>query len=92
MAIAALMEFSDITPEQYDAVIADMNLDGKPAPNAIFHVAGPTNAGGWRVVDVWETAEAFDDFSKNKIMPLAMKHGLKQPPKVDVWPVHNILK
>jgi hypothetical protein len=92
MAVAVLMEFANITQAQYDGVIEDMQLNGKPAPNASFHVAGPAENGGWRVVDVWDSAEAFDAFANDKIMPLAMKHGLKEPPKVTMWPVHNMLK
>ena len=91
MAIAALLEFANITPEQYDAVIADMGLNGKPAAHGIFHVAGPID-GGWRIVDVWDSVEAFNDFAQSQIMPLAQKHGLKEPPQVSVWPVHNMLK
>ncbi len=92
MAIAVLMEFSEITEAQYDAVVADMNLNGKPAPHGIFHVAGRTSAGSWRIVDVWDSAEAFDEFSKSKIRPLTQKHGLTKPPTVDIWPVYNMLK
>ena len=91
MAIAVLMDFTDITQEQYDGILADMNLGGKTPPNAIFHVAGPTE-GGWRVVDVWESQEAFDAYARDKIIPLAQKHGMTQPPKFDIWPAHNMLR
>lgn len=91
MAVAVVMDFTGITQAQYDAVIADMDLGGGPAPHGIFHVAGPTD-GGWRVVDVWESQEAFETFAQQQIVPLAQKHGLQQPPRVESWPVHNMLR
>ena len=91
MAIAVLMEFPVGELAQYDAVIEEMNLGGKPAPHAIFHVAGPKEGGGMRIVDVWESPEAFEDFAQNKIGPITQKHGIAAP-TVTVWPVHNILK
>ncbi len=91
MAIAVLMEFPSGTLEQYDAVIAEMNLGGKPAPHGIFHVAGPKEGGGMRLVDVWESQEAMERFTAEQIVPITQKHGIA-PPNVTVWPVHNILK
>lgn len=89
MAIAMLLEFRGVTLEQYDAVVADMHLGGKPYKGGIFHVAGPTES-GWRIVDIWESQEAFDSFAQSHLMPITQKHGIA-PPEVSVWPVHNTL-
>lgn len=89
MAIAILMEFADVEPGKYDAVVADLNLGGKAAPGGIFHVAGPIE-GGWRIVDVWDSQEVFDAFMRDRLAALLQKHGVPQP-RVSVWPVHNTL-
>jgi len=91
MAVAVLIDLPAVTAEIYDAVIKDMNLGGKVPENAIFHVAGP-HEGGWRVVDVWESREAFDQFSRDQITPLLQKHGVSGPPNIQMWDVHNVLK
>jgi hypothetical protein len=90
MAMAFIMEFAGGTAAQYDAVIADMNLGGRPAPGGIFHVAGPMD-GGWRVVDVWESPEVFERFRVEQIEPITRKHGVGAP-RVTAFPVHNILR
>lgn len=90
MAVAVLLEFPAGSLEQYDAVIEEMNLGGKPAPHGIFHVAGPTES-GLRIVDVWDSPEEFEHFAQNKIGPITQKHGIAAP-TVSVWPVHNMLK
>jgi hypothetical protein len=90
MAVAVMLEFPVGTVEQYDAVIDEMQLGGKPAPHGIFHVAGPMEGGGMRIMDVWDSQKAFEDFAQNKIGPITQKHGIGAP-KVTVWPVHNTL-
>jgi hypothetical protein len=89
MAVAMVLEWPGVTVEQYDAVMDDLGLGGKPYKGGIFHVAGPIE-GGWRVVDVWESQEAFDTFLQQKLGAVLQKNGL-QPPQVQLWPVHNTL-
>lgn len=89
MAVAMLMEFPGVTREQYDAVIEELNLGGRPGAGGIFHVAGPTET-GWRVVDVWESEDAFDVFFRGKLDSALQNAGV-QPPHVSAWPVHNTL-
>lgn len=90
MALAMLLEFPTATVEQYDAVVQDMNLGGKTYKGGVFHVAGPMEGGGIRIVDVWESQEAFDAFAQALLMPITQKHNLP-PPNVTIWPVHNTL-
>src|SRR4051812_19714267 len=61
MAIGILIEIPGGTQRHYDLVMEKLQLEGKPAPGGIFHVAGPME-GGWRVVDVWESQAAFEQF------------------------------
>jgi hypothetical protein len=65
MAIGLLMEFPGMGQEQYDAVMEELNLGGRMPSGGITHAAGPTE-GGWRVVDVWESQEAFDVFFREE--------------------------
>lgn len=90
MAIAFLMEFPDVTLAQYDAVVAETNPGGKVAPGGLFHVVGPHD-GGLRIVDVWESQEAFDTFLRERLQAALLKHGVA-PPKVEPWSVYNMLK
>jgi hypothetical protein len=90
LAIAMLLEFPGATKEQYNKVIEILQLGGKTGKGGIFHVAGPME-GGWRVVDVWESQEAFDKFLKEKLANAMQQAGIK-PPQPKVWPVHNILR
>ena len=90
MAVAILLEFEGGDNAAYDRVIDKMGLsDGTPPPGAIFHVAGEVE-GGFRVVDVWESADVFNKFAEEQIGPLTAEEGFP-PPKVSVWEVHNTM-
>ncbi|MEX0746246.1 MAG: hypothetical protein WD118_11645 [Phycisphaeraceae bacterium] len=89
MSRAYVMDFSGGTLDQYNQVLEKMDLGGKTAPGGIFHWVAETED-GFRVVDVWETSEAYDQFAQEKIGPITAEVGLA-PPKVQEYEVHNTL-
>ena len=80
MAVAFVLDFPGGTREQYDQVIAKMDLGGQTAPGGLFHAAGPYGD-GWRVVDVWEDMAQFERFRDEKMIPYVAEVGLG-PPRV----------
>ena len=90
MAVALIMDFKGATLDQYDQVVGDMDLGGKVPPNAISHWSAATDD-GFRVVDVWESREAFDKFAEEKIGPLTAKAGIEGPPEITQFEVHKTL-
>ena len=90
MTIGLLMEFPGVGQEQYDAVMEELNLGRRMPTGGMFHAAGPTEV-GWRVVDVWESQEAFDAFFHEKLGQALQNAGL-EPPQVQTWTVYNTLE
>ena len=68
MAVAVEMNFRGATIEQYDEIIGKMGLTpgGSTPPGAISHWVAKTDD-GMRVVDVWETREAYDQYAAEKM-------------------------
>ena len=92
MAIASVIETPGGTREQYDQVIREVGLTGSQlAPGQLVHFAGPT-AGGWQVVNVWESQEAADKWMKEKVNPARQKAGMPEPLQPKVFPVHRLAK
>ena len=90
MAVGVLMEFASGDNAAYDRVLERMGLtDGVPPTGGLYHVAGETN-GGFRVVDVWESAEQFQKFAEEQIAPLSAAEGFP-PPEITMWEVHNTM-
>jgi hypothetical protein len=88
MAIAIMQDFVGGTQVQYDLVLVQLDLGGHSPQGNLYHTAGPIE-GGWRVVDVWESQEAFNAFV-GVLAPVAQSIGMPQP-QVTVWPIYNIL-
>src|SRR2546421_11602985 len=89
MADAVWIEFGPgMGAEQYDAVNSAVNPPGSPPEGLIFHQAGQSPDGTWRIIDVWEARGAFDRFFEGKGAPRlaeeigaeAMAHA--EPPKI----------
>lgn len=90
MAVAVQMDFRNATLEQYDRVIEMMRLTprGRAPRHAISHYVAQTDE-GLRVVDVWETREAFDRFAEEQIGPFTAEAGMSAPHDVTFLEVHN---
>jgi hypothetical protein len=92
MAIAVEMNFRGATMEQYDQILQKMGLtpEGATPPGAISHWVAQTDE-GMRVVDVWESRAAFDQFSQEKIGPYSAEVGIAEAPETSFYHVHNYL-
>ena len=92
MAVAVEMNFRGATTEQYDQILQKMGLApaGATPPEAISHWVAQTDD-GMRVVDVWESREAYDRYAQEKIGPYSAEAGITQPPEIRFYDVHNYL-
>ena len=83
------------TQEQYEHTVARLS-DGRglnslgdwPVDGILSHAGGPTDT-GWRVVDVWESAEAFERFGQ-VIGPVLQEVGFPGEPQI--FPLQKFVK
>ena len=92
--ILAIHHVPSLTAERYDAVVRGLtgrerleSLSDGGIRGLLFHVAGQGADGFW-VVDVWESQEAIDNFSR-RARPIAQAAGVTEPMKT--YAVHNVL-
>jgi hypothetical protein len=83
------------TREQYDEVCSRLtdgrglnSLSDWSTGGILSHAAGPTD-NGWRVVDVWESEEAFQRFGE-VIGPILQDVGMPGQPQL--FPLENFVK
>jgi hypothetical protein len=93
MAVGLIMRFSDIGSDKYDAIMEELGLPfgdtGDWPEGIISHAAGSTPDGGWTVVDVWESQEAFDRFFASRLGSAFDKVGGMPQPDMTSFQVHN---
>jgi quinol monooxygenase YgiN len=69
-------------------VVKKVNETGSPAA-ALFHVGGPIE-GGYRVVEVWESREAAEDFYGSDLLQDATATLTTHPRIIMTWPVYGL--
>lgn len=82
------------TREQYEASIAKTHPgEGQLPVGQTFHAAGPS-AGGWTIMALFESQEAWEQYRENVLLPLLQKGvegGFTTAPEETVIDVYKIL-
>ena len=95
MHIIAVFQSPSLTKERYEESVRRLT-GGKsrmgspadwPVPGLLAHAAGQ-GAKGFRVVDVWESEDAFRRFG-DKLMPILKSVGVEGEP--DIYPSHTFV-
>lgn len=89
MAVAMLLEWPGETREQYEHLMSLIRLEEDAPEGGLFHVAGPM-PGGWRVLDIWESQEAFDRFAEERLKPAVAQVAMPAMPEPQFFPVHGV--
>ncbi|MEV6767347.1 hypothetical protein AB0N05_01815 [Nocardia sp. NPDC051030] len=88
MAVLAVMDWEE-TKADYDAIIAEMGVTGKPAPGIALHVAGSTET-GMRIIELWDDAAGFESFVTDTLLPTARAAGIVTTPTYTTIPILNL--
>jgi hypothetical protein len=91
MAVAMIVDNPAGSKEMYEKVRKQLGAD---APSGgIFHAAGPSPNGGWRVIEIWESEEEARRFLQEKLGPAFQVAGAAgPPPQPEFWQLHQYLK
>jgi hypothetical protein len=89
MAVAMFMRWNGVTPNQYDALMARLELDTNPAAGGVLHLATFADD-GLEVCEVWRTEQAFYGFLEHRLLPTAAGLGIGGEPECQFAPLHNL--
>jgi hypothetical protein len=84
MPIVQIIDMPGAGVREYEAAFGLIHPDGAWPEGQLTHLAGPTPE-GFRVVDVWESREAYERFEHDVLAPL----GFAGAPLME-FPVHNL--
>ncbi len=90
MAVAVQLDFLGATLRQYDEINERIGSlpGGPPWQHELFHWAAQTDD-GFRVVDVWESKEAFEEFERETLSSAYREVGIPHPPQIQFFAIHN---
>ena len=89
MATVMMMQWPEVSREQYEQVRREVNWENDVPNGANFHVAG-FGSDGFHVLDLWESQEAFESFAQARLMPGVQKAGISGQPQVQFAESHAI--
>lgn len=89
MAVAIFMHWPRVTSDQYNAIMAKLELDANPAAGGVLHAAAATDD-GLDVFDVWQTEQAFNSYLSGRLLPVVSDLGIGGEPEIRIVPLHNL--
>jgi hypothetical protein len=95
MADAVIHELPEgVGAEQYDAVNQKLNVQGDPPGGLVAHFAGQGPNGRWRIVEVWDSRDQFDQFNRERLTPAIEEIAEASGREIEDadhswWSVHN---
>ena len=89
MAVVMIMDWPGVTSDQYEQVRKLVKWESDVPAGARYHVSA-FDEQGMRVVDVWDSAEMFQSFVDQRLMPGVEQLGIEGQPNVQVLPAHAI--
>jgi heme-degrading monooxygenase HmoA len=79
-----------ISRDEYDRLNAEITED----PDGLILHTAAEHGGNMRIIDVWESEEAYRRFEQQTLFPAMGRAGLEaptgEPPPLDTFDVHNL--
>ena len=88
MTVVTTIDVYAMTPEEYRAILDHMGVETRPAAGLFLHLTSKTDF-GFRVVEIWDRKEGFDEFLAERLAPAAQALGIDRKMEIAVTPLHN---
>lgn len=99
MAIAMVQEVTvepdDQSTANYDGVKERLNIDADRPAGLLFHTAGFTGTGLFRIFDVWESEADWKRFESERLMPAVqpiIDSGARPTTTQYTYELHDLIK
>jgi hypothetical protein len=89
MSVVTTLDITDMTPEEYRAVLDHMGVETRPAGGIYLHVTSAMSF-GYRVTELWDRKEGFDEFLETRLAPATQDLGIDRQTDITVTPLHNL--
>jgi len=89
MAIVVIDQAPGVTAKQFEALQQKFNESTNPPSGLQVRLAGPVE-GGWRVISVWESQEAYEAFRRDQLTPAIQQMGITND-QLQIAPLQSVL-
>jgi hypothetical protein len=88
MAVCTRLRFKGATPGQCASIHSHLKVEVDPPEGLILHAAGPVD-GGWAMLDVWDSHEAFEHFTETRALPA---RAVPESPEIEEFPIGQVVQ
>lgn len=85
----AVLEIQGLVAEEYNSIVARMDVERNPAAGIYLHIAAPME-NGIRVVELWDTKEGFEQYIQEQLIPACTALGIQKETTVSITPLYNL--
>lgn len=88
MLFITTLDVHGLTAEEYRAVLDEMGVETRPAAGIFLHLTTTTDF-GYRIVEIWDSKEGFEEFLEKRLGPASQAIGLTRQTDITITPLHN---
>lgn len=89
MIFLTTIDVTGQTPEEYRAILDELGVELRPAAGIYLHLTASTDF-GYRIIEIWDSKEGFEQFIEHRLAPAAKKLGMNRKTEITVVPLHNL--
>jgi hypothetical protein len=89
MIFVTTLDVTGLTPEEYRAILDQMGVETRPAAGIFLHLTTTTDF-GYRIVEIWDSKEGFEEFLDKRLGPASKAIGLDRKTDISITPLHNL--
>jgi hypothetical protein len=89
MTVVSTLDVMDLTASEYRTILDELGVEEHPAAGIYLHVTLPTEF-GFRIIEIWDHEEGFEDFVQRRLRPAAEKVGIEREMNITIEPLHNL--
>ena len=88
MTVVTTIDINGMSPEEYRTVMDKLGVERRPEPGIYLHATITTDF-GYRVVEIWDRREGFEDFLENRLAPTMKALGIDKKTDITITALHN---
>ena len=88
MMYVTTLDVFGLTADEYRAVLDKMGVETHPAANIFLHLSA-TIEGGYRIVEIWDSKEGFEEFLQKRLGPANQALGINRKTNITITALHN---
>jgi quinol monooxygenase YgiN len=86
--VVMTMNIAGLTHKEFRALLDEMGVEARPETGLYQHISHTTET-GFRVIEVWESQEGFEEFAGRRLRPAVNKLGIQRETTIEFQLLHN---